>query len=83
MTNATPGAAWTSTVLSEEEERVYLGRAPVPEQGWTAYMVELTYPSGLEVPFTFTTGVKVVPETKLYSFEYATDQDRARLPDHR
>ncbi len=79
----TIGAAWTSTVLSEEEERVYLSRAPVPEQGWTAYMVEMTYPSGLEVPFTFTTGVKVVPETKLYSFEYATDQDRARLPDHR
>ena len=79
----TIGAAWTSTGLAEEEKGVYVGRVPVPERGWTAYFVEMRYPSGLGIPFTFTTGVHVVPETKLHTFEYATDADRARLPEHR
>jgi PhoPQ-activated pathogenicity-related protein len=34
------------------------------KRGWTAYMVELTYPSGIAAaPFKFTTGVKVLPDT--------------------
>jgi hypothetical protein len=34
-----------------------------PKRGFTAYMVELTFPSGLTLaPFKFTTGVKVLPD---------------------
>lgn len=44
--------------------RTYIGRVQQPEEGWTAFFVELTYPSGLEkYPFKFTTGVRVTPET--------------------
>ena len=79
----TLGDAWTSTVLTETEGGTYVGQVPAPERGWTAYLVELTYPSGLDVPFKFTTGVKVLPETTLYTFEPATDEDRAQPPMHR
>jgi PhoPQ-activated pathogenicity-related protein len=44
--------------------RTYIGRVQQPEEGWTAFFVELTYPSGLEkYPFKFTTAVRVTPET--------------------
>jgi PhoPQ-activated pathogenicity-related protein len=44
--------------------RTYIGRVQQPEEGWTAFFVELTYPSGLEkYPFKFTTGVRVTPGT--------------------
>jgi PhoPQ-activated pathogenicity-related protein len=33
-----------------------------PAKGYTAYFVELTFPSGGAYPFKFTTGVKVVPD---------------------
>ena len=79
----TIGDAWTSTLLTEAGGGEYVGQVPTPERGWTAYLVELTYPSGLDVPFKFTTGVKVLPETKRYTFEPATDEDRAQPPMHR
>jgi PhoPQ-activated pathogenicity-related protein len=56
------GQAYQSTVL-EAKERVYVGRAEKPAQGWTAYFVELTYPSGGKYPFKFTTPVRVTPDT--------------------
>ncbi len=78
----TIGAAWTSTVLPDEGNGVYVAHLTVPDRGWTAYMVELTFASGARVPFTFSTGVKVVPDDKLYTFTYATDEERARPPAH-
>ena len=60
------GAAWTSTVLKEENS-TYVGRVQAPSQGFAAYLVELTFPSGLEgVPFKFTTPVRVVPDVLPY-----------------
>lgn len=76
----TIGDAWTSSALEKEETGVYTGQVPNPSQGWTAFFIELTYPSGISVPFKFTTGVKVVPDTKLFTFEYATDEDRETAP---
>jgi len=55
--------AYSSTPLSDEGGGVYTATVPVPEKGWTAYFVELTFDSGLEgAPFKFTTGVKVMPD---------------------
>jgi len=62
------GEAWTSTDLSEEAPGVYVGRVPAPQEGWTAFMVELTFESGLPVPFKFTSGVKVVPDTLPFTY---------------
>ena len=40
----------------------------VIEEG-TAFLVELTYESGLPVPFQFSSGVHVVPETLPFTYE--------------
>lgn len=60
----TIGPRWTSTTLGEQGQGEYAGKVAPPKRGWTAYMVELTFPSGLaNSPFKFTTGVKVTPDT--------------------
>jgi PhoPQ-activated pathogenicity-related protein len=59
----TIGPRWKSAVLKEQGKGEYVARVAPPKRGWTAYMVELTYPSGLLLaPFKFTTGVKVIPD---------------------
>jgi hypothetical protein len=47
---------------------VYVGKVPKPAKGWTAFFVELTFPSGGPVPFKFTTQVRVVPDVLPYKF---------------
>ncbi len=60
----TIGAKWTSAKLSDNGKGEYLGKVAPPKRGWTAYLVELTFPSGVALaPFKFTTGVKVIPDT--------------------
>jgi len=60
----TIGPRWKSSVLKEQSDGVYAAKVAPPTRGWTAYMVELTFPSGLALaPFKFTTGVKVIPDT--------------------
>lgn len=57
------GAKWKSSPLTEQGNGTYVAKVPLPKQGWTAYMVELTFPSGLLLaPYKFTTGVKVIPD---------------------
>ena len=57
------GPAYKSTVLTSLGDNVYVGRLEKPEKGWSAYFVEMTYPSGGKYPFKFTTGVRVTPDT--------------------
>jgi PhoPQ-activated pathogenicity-related protein len=64
----TLGPRYQSTTLSDTGVGVYIGKVPKPEKGWTAYFVELTFPSGCEAPFKFTTQVCVVPDTLPYKF---------------
>jgi PhoPQ-activated pathogenicity-related protein len=66
----TIGKAWTSTDLAPASDGEYLGKVEIPAQGWTAFMVEMSYPArGSKVPFKFTTEVKVVPEALPFKFE--------------
>jgi PhoPQ-activated pathogenicity-related protein len=58
----TIGPAYKSTVL-EADGKKYVGRVDKPAKGWTAYFVELTYPSGGKYPFKFTTAVRVTPDS--------------------
>jgi len=62
----TIGQAWTSKPL-EGAGGVYVAQVQKPEQGWTAFFVELTFPSGGKYPWKFTTDVVVVPD--VYPFE--------------
>lgn len=61
---STIGARWTSSDLQERGSNVWSAKVPAPPRGWTAYMIELTYPSGLMLPpHKFTTGINVVPDS--------------------
>jgi PhoPQ-activated pathogenicity-related protein len=57
------GAAYTSTTLAPEGPNTWIGRVPAPASGWSAYFVEMTFPTGGKYPLKVTTGVRVTPET--------------------
>ncbi len=57
------GAAYKSSSLTAGEKGVYTAKVEKPATGWTAFFVELTFPSGGKCPFKFTTAVRVVPDT--------------------
>ncbi|HEY8462286.1 MAG TPA: PhoPQ-activated pathogenicity-related family protein [Blastocatellia bacterium] len=67
------GAKWKSSPLQPQGDGVYVAKVAPPKRGWTAYMVELTFPSGPNglplAPFKFTTGVKVVPDVEPFADE--------------
>ncbi len=63
------GKVWKSTSLSPESDGSYIGRVAKPEKGYTAYLVELTYPNGSSPPLKFTTQVKVVPDVLPFKYE--------------
>ena len=60
----TIGPAYRGEEVPEQGGGIYIGRVPKPEKGWTAYFVELTWPSGGKYPFKFTTAVRVIPDTE-------------------
>jgi PhoPQ-activated pathogenicity-related protein len=64
----TLGPKYTSTVLADQGGGVYVGKVPEPAKGWTAFFVELTFPTGNPAPFKFTTEVRVLPDTLPYKF---------------
>jgi PhoPQ-activated pathogenicity-related protein len=64
----TLGPRYQSTVLTDTGGGIYVAKVAKPEKGWTAYFVELTFPSGCDAPFKFTTQVCVVPDTLPYRF---------------
>jgi PhoPQ-activated pathogenicity-related protein len=57
----TLGPKWTSSPL-ELSNGQCVARVPAPAQGWTAFMVELTYEGPGGHPLTLTTQVRVVPD---------------------
>ncbi len=60
------GPAYHSTDLKPVAPGRYVAELSRPARGYTAYFVELTYPSESKYPFKFTTGVKVVPDVEPY-----------------
>jgi PhoPQ-activated pathogenicity-related protein len=63
----TIGPVWQSVDISPGEQGGYVGRLEKPATGFTAYFVELTYPSGTKPPFKFTTPVRVLPDEYPYA----------------
>jgi PhoPQ-activated pathogenicity-related protein len=59
----TIGRVWKSTPVEVSENAVGFDvRVDEPNEGWTAFFVEMVYDSGGPVPYKFTTQVHVVPE---------------------
>ncbi|WP_309606911.1 PhoPQ-activated protein PqaA family protein [Phenylobacterium sp.] len=67
----TIGKAFTSTPLARGKDGTWVGRVARPKDGWTAYFVELTYPSGGKYALKFTTEVSVIPDTLPYRWKDA------------
>ena len=55
----TTGPEWTSTPLTGVNG-IYTATVPAPDQGYTAFFVELTYAG--DTPMVFTTEVVVTPD---------------------
>jgi PhoPQ-activated pathogenicity-related protein len=64
----TLGPQYKSTDLGADGKGAYVAKVAQPEKGWTAFFVELTFPSGCPAPFKFTTDVRVIPDTLPYKF---------------
>ena len=45
-----------------DDEGAYVARVEAPAEGWTAFFVELTFPSGGKFPLKFTSGVRITPD---------------------
>ncbi|MCF6286745.1 MAG: PhoPQ-activated pathogenicity-related family protein [Candidatus Hydrogenedentes bacterium] len=57
------GKAWTSTPLTGSDG-VYRALPDLPGTGYTAFMIELTFENPtFPLPFVFTTGVNILPDT--------------------
>ncbi|MBL8851639.1 MAG: hypothetical protein JNG89_18290, partial [Planctomycetaceae bacterium] len=63
----TLGRKYTSTVVEAGADGTYVANVEQPEQGFTAYFVELTYDVGAPVPLKLTTNVRVVPDVLPYA----------------
>jgi PhoPQ-activated pathogenicity-related protein len=57
------GPAYKGTPLTDRGGGLYVGTVSNPPTGWTAFFIELTYPSGGKYPFKFTTAVRIAPDT--------------------
>jgi PhoPQ-activated pathogenicity-related protein len=60
----TLGAKYVGSDVQEQGSGTYVAHVASPEKGWTAYFVEMTFPSGGKYPFKFTTAVRVNPDTE-------------------
>ena len=65
------GRAYTSTALNEKEPGVCQIKLNPPETGYTAYYVELAFPTGTVEPLKFSTGVTVVPDVVEFEWKMA------------
>lgn len=61
------GATYTSTPLTPTGPNTWTARVDRPAAGWTAFYVELDYPSGGKYPLKVTTAVRVLPDTLPYA----------------
>lgn len=67
----TIGAAWKSEELTDQGGGVYIAEQQAPEQGWTAFLVELSFRDPIRDGATLklTTGVSVTPDTLPFTLE--------------
>ena len=56
------GAAWEKSHLAPQADGSYSAKVAQPQEGWTAFFVELAFDSGSVTPCRFTTQVNVIPD---------------------
>jgi hypothetical protein len=65
--------AWHESLIYAEEDGSYRVSVAKPETGWTAYLVELTYPGVGRTPQIYTTSVFVKPDEHPFEVEDPLD----------
>ena len=61
------GRTWTATSIARAEDGVYSVGITAPEEGYKAGLLEIVFNPDSDLPFTFTTGTVVAPDT--YPFD--------------
>jgi PhoPQ-activated pathogenicity-related protein len=61
--------AWQATPIQADENGEYHVMVPPPDEGYTAYMVELTYPGLDDKPQIYTTSVFITPDKVPFELE--------------
>jgi PhoPQ-activated pathogenicity-related protein len=61
------GAAYKSSPLTAAGPNTWIARVPTPPAGWTAYFVEMSFPTGGKYPLKITSGVRILPDKLPYS----------------
>jgi PhoPQ-activated pathogenicity-related protein len=69
------GRAYTSSVLRDQGDGVYMGKVETPAKEWTASFIELTFEVGAPAPLKLSTAVRVLPERLPFP-----DMDPAKAP---
>jgi PhoPQ-activated pathogenicity-related protein len=72
------GPRYKKSTLPDEGGGVYVARVPAPENGWTAFFVELVFDSGEKVPYKFTTQVHILPDKLPHSIEEFRQKVKAK-----
>jgi PhoPQ-activated pathogenicity-related protein len=61
------GPAYKSTALTPSGPNTWIARVPAPPEGWTAFFVEMSFPSGGKYPLKITSGIRVLPDKLPYA----------------
>lgn len=67
------GPEWTATVLEADEDGSWTGRVKNPEEGFTAFLVELTFPGLHDDVLVLTSPARVTPNNPQHRLEMPTD----------
>ena len=62
------GKAYQPTKLVPRPDGSYIAKPSTPSKGFTAFYVEITFPSGGTYPFKFSTEVSIVPDVVPFRF---------------
>jgi PhoPQ-activated pathogenicity-related protein len=60
------GPAYKDTELTPTGPNTWVARVAEPKEGWTAFFIEMTFPSGGKYPLKFTSGVRILPDKLTY-----------------
>jgi PhoPQ-activated pathogenicity-related protein len=66
------GRVWKSQPLEAAADGSYSGNVEKPAEGYTAYLIEMTYDNPGSPPIKFTTQVKVVPDVLPFEYKQPT-----------
>ncbi|HRD67056.1 MAG TPA: PhoPQ-activated protein PqaA family protein [Candidatus Competibacter sp.] len=75
------GPVWTSQVLTAAADGSYIGGVQQPAKGWTAFFIEVTFPTAgvIEPDQVYSTGVQIIPDTLPYAGTACGGNHKANL----